>query len=173
MRTALLADIHANLSALTAVLADIRESQVEAFACLGDTVGYGAEPRQCVEMVRALDCQCVMGNHDYYTIIDSPKIDEMLAAPDVEDEPVWSGIKHAREQLEEEELDWLRNLESIIEIEGAIIAHAGLHDGCAWPYLRSSQDAQATLGILRGKVGFFGHTHRESVFVPDGSPPPE
>jgi hypothetical protein len=58
----------------------------------------------------------------------------------------------------------------IIEIEDAIIAHAGLHDGCAWPYLRSSQDAQATLGILSGKVGFFGHTHRESVFVPDGAP---
>ena len=173
MRTALLADIHANLQALTAVLVDVRDCGIEAFACLGDIVGYGADPGSCLELVRALDCPCVMGNHDHYTTIDSPKMDELMTSSGINDEPVWSAIKLAREQLTGEQLAWLRSREPVSAIDRALIAHAALHDWGSWPYLRSSEEAQATLAILGDKVGFFGHTHRENVFVPEGGAAPE
>lgn len=173
MRTALLADIHSNLQALTSVLVDVKDCGVEAMACLGDTVGYGANPGRCVDLIRALGCPCVMGNHDYYVTIDSPQIDEMMASAVAREEPVWSGIKLAREQLTEEQLAWLRGLELISSIAGALIAHAALHDFEFWPYLRSTGEARRTLEILGDKVGFFGHTHRENVFVPEGGAAPE
>lgn len=173
MRTALLTDLHANLQALTAVLADVRDCGLEAIACLGDIVGYGADPRRCLELIRALDCPCVIGNHDSYAVIESLEMDELMASPEVDDQPVWSGIKLAREQLLDEQIEWLRGLEPIRGIDGAVIAHAALHGFGTWPYLRSPADALPTLRMLENQVGFFGHTHRENVFVPPDSAPPE
>lgn len=173
MRTALFSDVHANLQALEAVLADIREAEVDAVACLGDVVGYGADPRRCVELVRALECPCVMGNHDYYAAVRSMEMDGLLLRPDVRDQPVWAGIKLAREQLSDEQLEWLKKRDPASRIEGALIAHAALHDFESWPYLRTMEEARPTLDLLGDQVGFFGHTHREAVFVPESSPAPE
>lgn len=172
MRTALFSDVHANRQALEAVLADIRRANVDAMACLGDIVGYGADPRRCIELVRALECPCVLGNHDYYAVVRSPEMDTLLSRPDVRDQPVWAGIKLAREQLDDEQLEWLRERDPAGRVEGALIAHAALHDFESWPYLRTITDARPTLRILGAQVGFFGHTHREAVFVPEGAPVP-
>lgn len=67
---ALISDIHSNLEALTAVLADIAEYQVEAVYCLGDVVGYGPNPRECLELVMQHCEVCVMGNHDQASLWD-------------------------------------------------------------------------------------------------------
>src|SRR5689334_3339495 len=64
MRFAIFSDVHANLEALEAVIADAREHHCTHFICLGDIVGYNANPRECVEIVRDLDCPTVKGNHD-------------------------------------------------------------------------------------------------------------
>jgi predicted phosphodiesterase len=64
MRCAIIADIHSNLQALEAVLADAREYGCEEFYCLGDIVGYNANPSECLEIVRELPGVCVLGNHD-------------------------------------------------------------------------------------------------------------
>ena len=64
MRFAILSDIHANLEALEAVLADARERRCTHFVCLGDVVGYNASPTECIERVRELNCTVVKGNHD-------------------------------------------------------------------------------------------------------------
>lgn len=173
MRTALISDIHANLQALEAVLESIREAEVDAVACLGDTVGYGADPRRCIELVRALDCPYVIGNHDYYAVVRSVEMDALLSSSGVRDQPVWAGIKLAREQLSDEQLKWLRERDSAGRVEGARIAHAALHDFESWPYLRTMVEARPTLDLLGDQVGFFGHTHREAVFVPESSPAPE
>ena len=173
MRTALFSDVHGNLQALEAVLADIRVAKVDAVACLGDTVGYGADPRRCIELVRALDCPYVMGNHDYYAVVRSAEMDALLLSSSVRDQPVWAGIKLAREQLSDEQLEWLRGREPVGRVEGALIAHAALHDFESWPYLRTMEEARPTLELLGDQVGFFGHTHREAVFVPEVAPRPE
>ena len=66
MKFAIIADIHANLEALEAVLADSREQGCERYVCLGDVVGYGANPKECLEIVRKMEMSCVKGNHDEY-----------------------------------------------------------------------------------------------------------
>ncbi len=64
MRLAILSDIHSNLPALEAVLADARDAAVDEIWCLGDVVGYGAQPDQCATLVRAQCSVCLVGNHD-------------------------------------------------------------------------------------------------------------
>ena len=64
MRFAIFGDIHSNLEALRAVLKDAAEHECTHYVCLGDVVGYNANPHECVELVRALDCPVVKGNHD-------------------------------------------------------------------------------------------------------------
>ncbi len=64
MRFAILSDLHANLEATEAVLADARERECTEFVCLGDVVGYNANPHECVEIVQKLECPVVKGNHD-------------------------------------------------------------------------------------------------------------
>ncbi|MEW4455697.1 metallophosphoesterase family protein [Bremerella sp. JC817] len=69
MKTAVVSDIHGNLEALTAVLADIESQQVDRIYCLGDVVGYGPNPRECVDIVRNFDL-CILGNHDQAALFD-------------------------------------------------------------------------------------------------------
>ncbi|GAA4437008.1 metallophosphoesterase family protein [Bremerella cremea] len=69
MKTAVVSDIHGNLEALTAVLADIESQQVDRIYCLGDVVGYGPNPRECVDIVRSFDL-CILGNHDQAALFD-------------------------------------------------------------------------------------------------------
>lgn len=172
MRIAILADIHANLPALEAVLADIAQSGVTRFACLGDTVGYGPHPAACLDLVRGLQCPTVLGNHDFYVSTGSPMIDRILAEGRALTNPVWAGVRLARQQLDEDQLSWLRALPSSDRLEDAVIAHAALHDRENWPYLHALQDALPTLRLLDGRLGFFGHTHRENVFSdPEGLRP--
>ena len=93
MRLALLADLHANFFALEEVLQDVSTCEADYIVCLGDIVGYGAQPQQCTEFLRRLNCITVMGNHDFYTT--SPSIDSVLRDPESLKNPVWAGINHA------------------------------------------------------------------------------
>ena len=172
MRYALVADIHANLQALEAVLRDVETSGAEGIVCLGDIVGYGAQPRECTGLIRRLGCPCVQGNHEEYTT--SSFYDPRLGGPSAASNPVAAGINHARAQLSGEDLSWLEKLPRHIDMDDWIIAHASLHDTWNWPYLQSDSDAEPTLRILDGRVGFFGHTHRQKIFrLPAAAPPDE
>lgn len=66
MRYAIIADIHANLEALEVVLDDTKKQRVTHYACLGDVVGYNANPKECLDIIRGMNMPCVKGNHDEY-----------------------------------------------------------------------------------------------------------
>src|SRR5688500_15655009 len=102
MKYAILSDIHANLEALEAVLADVKAQQCTHSVCLGDIVGYGPDPKECLQRIRELNCPTVMGNHDEYCATDQPLTGFNPMAAD--------GIKWTRSQLSEEEKTWLREL---------------------------------------------------------------
>jgi len=72
MKFAIMADIHANLEAFEAVLKDSKSQTCTRYAFLGDFVGYCADPKECLDIVRALDAPCVKGNHDEYCATDAP-----------------------------------------------------------------------------------------------------
>ena len=72
MKFAIIADIHANLEAFTVVLEDIKQQKCTHYACLGDVVGYNANPKECLDLVRKLNIPVVKGNHDEYCSTDPP-----------------------------------------------------------------------------------------------------
>src|SRR5438045_9346200 len=72
MKYAIIADIHANLEAFQVVLEDIKQQKCTHYACLGDVVGYNANPKECLDIVRSMNIPCVKGNHDEYCSSEEP-----------------------------------------------------------------------------------------------------
>src|SRR3954463_12794067 len=102
MRFAILSDLHANLEATEAVLADARERNCTDYICLGDVVGYNAKPRECLEIVRKLECPVVKGNHDEQASLQESSRDFNALAE--------MAINWTRAQLPEADKEWLRAL---------------------------------------------------------------
>src|ERR1700676_912241 len=118
MRFAIFGDIHANLEALKAVLADAEKHEATHFVCLGDVVGYNADPHECAARVREMDCPIVKGNHDEQaSLIESSRDFNELAEHAIE----WT-----RENLTEPDKEWLRNLRLQRQVRDFTIVHATL-----------------------------------------------
>lgn len=166
-RIAILSDIHANAPALTAVLRAVERGRVKRIVCGGDVVGYGGSADACVQRLRDLDCECVLGNHDHYT--NELRKGRLKLPTDREwrKNPVWAGVAEAARTLSDANAAWLEALSRQLLLPGGLLAHASLHQPLEWPYLRSLSDAWPTLEILRESecgIGFFGHTHRQEIF---------
>ncbi len=167
-RIAILSDVHANLPALRAVLAEVRSEGIGDVAWLGDIVGYGAQPRECVHAVREWGGRCVLGNHDLYTAEIAARGMTGEIEEEARDNPVWAGILHAARQLERGDIEWLRGLRWMDHLPGAVMAHAALHEPEEWPYLLDRGKAAGTLEVMLARghsLGFFGHTHRQRWFA--------
>lgn len=166
-RIAILSDIHGNLPALTAVLREVEVNGCGSVVFLGDIVGYGASPAECVELVREHGGCCVMGNHD----AEVPRVVRRggsFGDSDWRNCGYQAGLEHAAHCLDPRQLDWLASLPYQIRISGALIAHANLHEPRAFDYIFDSASAEPTLAVLRKgrtKIGFFGHTHEVGIFA--------
>jgi predicted phosphodiesterase len=161
MRFAIFSDVHANLEALDAVLADARHRKCTHFVCLGDVVGYNANPRECVERVRELDCPVVKGNHDEAASISVPAGDFNEIAE--------RAITWTRDHLTDQDKEWLRGLPLQRCVHDFTIVHATLDTPEQWGYVFNNLDAAASFTYQRTTVCFFGHTHVPMVFVRDDS----
>jgi predicted phosphodiesterase len=161
MRLAIFGDIHANLEALNAMLADAQAQGVTDYVCLGDIVGYAANPHECVEIVRGLGCPVVKGNHD-----EQASITEDLAGfnPLAEEAINWT-----RKQLSAEDKDWLRNLKMVRQVRDFTIVHATLDTPTKWGYVFNQLDAEASFTYQHTQLCFYGHTHAPRAYVRDGS----
>jgi diadenosine tetraphosphatase ApaH/serine/threonine PP2A family protein phosphatase len=159
MRLAIISDIHANLEAFEAVLADARENKCTDFVCLGDVVGYNANPHECVDRVREMDCPIVKGNHDEQaSLLESSRdFNEMAEA----------AIQWTRDHLTEEDKDWLRGLKLQQQVRDFTIVHATLDTPEQWGYVFNNLDAAASFTYQHTTVCFFGHTHVPMGFIRD------
>lgn len=154
MRYAFLGDIHGNYDALAAVLEAIRGSCVDRIVCLGDIVGYGAEPVRCLEAIRALGCDCIAGNHDWAAVGKIP-IDAFNAY--AKQAALWT-----REQLDEDHKAWLASLPLTMIYEHCAVAHGTFHQPEAFNYIQTVFDAEQSFAALRQlgvNLGFLGHSH--------------
>jgi diadenosine tetraphosphatase ApaH/serine/threonine PP2A family protein phosphatase len=154
VRYALLGDIHGNTEALTVILNSIKEQQIDKIICLGDVVGYGAEPVQCLNMIRDLNCDVIAGNHDWAAVgklsIDMFNAYAKAAA-------LWT-----REQLTPDQKEWLANLPLTITYEHCAVAHGTFHQPEAFNYIQTVFDAQQSFEALNkmgARLGFLGHSH--------------
>jgi diadenosine tetraphosphatase ApaH/serine/threonine PP2A family protein phosphatase len=159
MRIAILSDLHANLEATEAVRADAQARDCTDFVCLGDVVGYNANPHECVEIVQKLQCPVVKGNHDEQaTLTESSRDFNALAE---------TAISWTREHLPDEDKEWLRALPLTEQVHGFTIVHATLDTPGQWGYVFNSLDAVASFAYQETTVCFFGHTHVAGAFVRD------
>jgi predicted phosphodiesterase len=168
-RIAILSDIHGNLPALEAVLRDVNECGADRIVFLGDIVGYGASPAECVDLVLQHGGCCVMGNHDV-EIRQVRRRGFSFRDPDWKSCGYQAGLAHAGKCLDAAQAEWLAALPYRLRIPGAVVAHASLHEPEAFDYIRDAETAAPTLAILRKeqcKVGFFGHTHETGIFAVD------
>lgn len=154
-----MADIHANLEALKAVLADAKDQGCNQYAFLGDFVGYCADPKACLEIVRAMDAPCVKGNHDEYCTTDLPLDYCNPRAAKV--------VQWTRKQLSEADRQWLRNLPYSRSVEGFTIVHSGLDRPERWSYIFDNLAATASMAQQKTAICFYGHTHIPVVFIRD------
>ncbi len=153
---AILGDIHANLEALNAVLADTKAQGVTDYACMGDIVGYNANPVECLELIRDLDCPTVRGNHDHYcSHMDSLDGFHPLAA-DVVD---WT-----RRHLSDDQKKYLQELPLIAQVETFTIVHSTLDTPELWGYVFDKLEAEANFSYQTTSVCFYGHTHVPLAF---------
>jgi predicted phosphodiesterase len=159
MRFAIFSDTHSNLEALEAVLADARKRKCTHFVCLGDIVGYNANPHECVERIRELDCPTVKGNHDEQASLS-------LSTSDF-NELAERAIQWTRDNLTEEDKQWLRELPLQKKVRDFTIVHATLDTPAQWGYVFNNLDAAASFTYQHTTACFFGHTHVPMVFIRD------
>ncbi len=159
MKYAILGDIHSNLEALRAVLDDAGRQGVTHYASTGDLVGYNADPKACLQMVRSLDCKVVQGNHDYYAgYNESVELFTALARKSI----YWT-----RKQLSPFDRKYLRQLPLILDVESFTIVHSSLSNPQRWSYIFRKRAADASFRNQFNPVCFFGHTHVPLAFVKD------
>lgn len=160
MRTAVLSDIHGNLEALEAVLTACRASGVDNYICLGDVVGYGASPNECVERVRTLTGRVVAGNHDHAAV---GLTDLAFFNPLARAAAVWTA-----RQLTGENADYLRGRPMALEAGDALCVHATPYEPGAWHYVFDEEDAEACLAQTDRQVCFVGHSHVAFIYAARG-----
>jgi len=156
---AIISDIHGNLEALNAVLEDAAAHRVTSYVCLGDIVGYNADPAECLEKIRALDCVAVKGNHDHFCSFDD---DLNRFNPVAADAIGWT-----RRQLSADQQTFLADLKLTEKVENFTVVHSTLDMPEMWGYIIESLEAEASMNYQMTTVCFFGHTHRPMAFIKD------
>ena len=167
MRIGVLSDIHSNLEALDAVLNDADTQDVTHFVCLGDFVGYNADPQGCVDRMRSLPCLgSVQGNHDY---VAASRISPERFNPIARESALWT-----QKHLNESARSFLAGLPMTLRIQipekdGAdafLIAHASMASADSWPYLVNIPTVLACFREMPlGRLCFVGHTHIPFLFA--------
>ena len=159
MRYAVIADIHANLEALEVVLADTKEQKCTHYCCVGDVVGYNANPKECLDIIRTMGMPVVKGNHDEYC---SSEEDLEGFNPHAAEAVNWT-----RKQLSKEDRQWLRDLKYVRLVASFSMVHATLDGPQRWGYVFDKLAAAASFTYQNTAVCFFGHTHVPVAFVRD------
>ena len=159
MRYAVIADIHANLEAFEVVLNDAKEQKCTHYCCVGDVVGYNANPKECLEIVRGMGMPVVKGNHDEYC---SSEEDLEGFNPHAAEAVNWT-----RKQLNPDDRKWLRELKYIRLVASFTMVHATLDGPQRWGYVFDRLAAAASFTYQNTGVCFFGHTHVPLAFVRD------
>ena len=156
MRYGIISDIHGNFEALDVAIGHLKSLDVDAFVCVGDIVGYGADPNSCMDAVRDLTEKVVAGNHD-------------CAAVGLTD------IEHFNQYARESALWTARNLNAAhnqyikmlpltLSLENALIVHATPNEPQQWSYLMTQFQFMNAFHHFAEKICFIGHSHLPIVF---------
>lgn len=159
VRIGIIADIHANEEALSAVLAAM--GRVDRLFCLGDVVGYGASPESCIALRRDSGTEAILGNHEL----------GLLGRL----EPSWfnahaqTALEWQRPRISKASMDWLDSLPGTLEFEDVYLVH-GAPPRSQTKYTLKACDVETSMHFVRHRVCMVGHTHVPALFTKRGNP---
>jgi len=152
MRIAVFSDVHGNQEALEAFIADVSRRKVNLYVCLGDVVGYGANPNECIAILQSLpDISFVLGNHDAAAVESDYPYDMNRDAA--------RAMRWTVERLSEESIAFLKNMQPSIKIDNMLFSHSNPYSPLAWYYVNDTEYAARSFARTTEKILFIGHTH--------------
>lgn len=151
MKYGIFSDVHSNLEALDAVLAALAREKVEKYLSLGDTIGYAANPNECMERIRQLPLVAVAGNHDLAAI--GHKILDCLQ------DAAREAVEWTAPQLTQENKAWIRTLPLVAQEEEAALVHGSLVEPEEFNYTLNLSDIAKNFALMQTPLCFVGHSH--------------
>lgn len=150
-RIGIFSDIHGNAHALRRVLEELEKCDVDFLLCCGDVVGYGADPNECVEILRERKIPTIAGNHDFaaLNLVDVNYFNDIAR----------EAILWTRQELTQDNLDWLKELPLSIEMDGMLFVHASPQQPENWNYIITMGQARAGFQHFTQSICFIGHSH--------------
>jgi predicted phosphodiesterase len=159
MKIALISDIHSNLEAFQAVMASLAGHDIEKVMFLGDIVGYGANPNECIDLLRSVADYYIAGNHDYAAV---DKTDISYFNPYAQEAVLWT-----QEVLTRENALFLSSLPLTDALHDFMIVHSTPLHPELWDYVVYVSDAQIGFRNFAQQLCFIGHSHHPGIFVQD------
>jgi len=156
-----ISDIHGNLEALEVALTALEKRRPHHLYCLGDIVGYGANPNECVERVRETCKAVILGNHDA-ALIGHTGIQYFNSY--AQEAIVWTA-----RMISEENLAFLRKVPLTLSIDDMLLVHATPDDPPHWDYIFSQKEAQRHYHVMKEPIAFIGHSHIPAEFKDNAS----
>ena len=156
MRYGIISDIHGNREALEVAVRYLESAALDAFICVGDIVGYGADPDQCLDIVRGLTDEIVAGNHDHAAV----------GLTDIENfnQHAKMAVLWTSEQLTLEHKNYLESLPMTLQLDEALVVHSTPHHPEKWFYLLTHFQFVAAFQQFTERICFIGHSHQPVVF---------
>ena len=149
-------DIHSNLDAFEATLDDAKSQNVTRYLCVGDVIGYNADPVPCLDRIIEMQCTTVLGNHDHYCSSETELDDFHPLAAEV--------IEWTRKQLSQNHISFLQDLSLVKRVSGFTLVHSTLDMPEKWGYVFDEFEAAANFSYQSTPLCFHGHTHVPVVF---------
>ena len=158
MKYAVISDVHSNWEALSRVLEEIEQRKPDQIICLGDTVGYGANPSEVLAKICSISSEVIMGNHDQ-AVFDVKLREEF-------NDWAREAIEWTANVLSEPEKKQIKNFSPVVidKKRNVTWTHGSIHDPKEFHYIFSEFDAYKSFLALETNFGFFGHTHIPSLF---------
>lgn len=157
MRYGIISDIHGNLEALEAAKKALSRESIDRYLCVGDIVGYGANPSECVKETRKLGAIAICGNHDAAAsgLIGTSNFNEAAR-----NAVIWTA-----ENMNPEDIVFLKGLDLVYKNKDLTMVHGTLKEPGLFHYMFDAGTAPATLDLMRTQTCFIGHTHIPGIFV--------
>ena len=157
MRYGIISDIHGNLEALETAIDALSREKIDTYLCVGDIVGYAANPAECIEETKALTPHIVCGNHD---IASSGLMGTSSFNEAAREAVIWT-----RNNLSQENIAFLKRLNYIYKNEHFILVHGTLEEPEAFHYMSDGYEAHRTFRLMGDtRVSFVGHSHIPGIF---------
>lgn len=159
MRYGIFSDAHSNIEALDAVINGYAGESIDRYLCVGDLVGYGANPNECVDRVRGLSAVSIAGNHDWACI---GKLSTDYFNPYAREAVEWTA-----KLLDGPHVRYLESLQLIFQEDDLTLVHGTLDEPAAFHYCLDEDGARDTFNVLAERICFVGHSHVAGIFIRD------